>query len=88
MSNLEKEYEAYKKLLPALLGSDGSGEGKYALIIGDQHIGTYVAYEDALQEGYEKAKLGPFMVKKISGNDNISYFSRDIDGSCHTSPSK
>ncbi|MCB1532611.1 MAG: hypothetical protein KDJ35_07065 [Alphaproteobacteria bacterium] len=80
MTDLQKEIQTYKKLLPELLGE----EGKYVVIVGEELIGTYAAYEDALKEGYEVAKLEPFLVKKISGTETISYFSRDIDQACHT----
>jgi hypothetical protein len=39
---------------------------------------VYGAYEDALKLGYEKAKLQPFLVKKISGAETIAHFSRDL----------
>lgn len=72
---LEKELATYQKLLPSLL----KDEGKFALIIGDELIGVFDAYADALARGYEKAKLNPFLVKKISGAETIACFSRDID---------
>jgi hypothetical protein len=80
---LEKEIETYNRLLPTLM----SDEGKYALIVGNDLAGVYVAYEDALKAGYEKAKLEPFLVKKISGSEVIAYFSRDVDGPCRITPS-
>jgi hypothetical protein len=79
---LAKETEAYQKLLPTLMPD----EGKYALIYGDALVGVFSDYQEALKAGYEKAKLEPFLVKKISGSESISYFSRDIDSSCLTSP--
>jgi hypothetical protein len=59
-------------------------EGKYALIVDAELVGIFGTYEDALRAGYEKAKLAPFLVKKISGSETVAYFSRDIDGSCLT----
>jgi hypothetical protein len=79
---LQKELETYKRNLPALLRD----EGKFALIFGDDILGIFGTYEDALNAGYEKAKLAPFLVKKISGAETIAYFTRDISA-CLISPS-
>ena len=81
---LAKELATFNKLLPTLMPE----EGKYALIVGADLVGVYVAYEDALKAGYEKAKLNPFLVKKIAGCEVIAYFSRDINASCLTTPSR
>lgn len=77
---LELELATYKKLLPTLLAD----EGKFALIVGDELIGVYGTYEDALKAGYEKVQLKPFLVKKISGAETVAYFSRDFSAPCHT----
>ncbi|HVA70545.1 MAG TPA: hypothetical protein VNF08_04390 [Acidimicrobiales bacterium] len=39
--------------------------GKYALVIGDEVVGTYVSERDALNEGYKRIGNKPFLVKKI-----------------------
>lgn len=80
MKGLEQELEVYKKHLSELL----KDEGKYVLIFKEDIIGIFSAYDDALKCGYEKAKLDPFLVKKISGTETIAYFSRDIGKTCHT----
>ncbi len=70
MSNLQRENAAFQKALPELLAQ----EGKFALVIGDEIVGTYAAYSDAIQAGYSKAGLTPFLVKKITQiEDSISY---------------
>lgn len=79
MSALTKETETYKKLLPALLVN----QGKFAVIHGDKLIGAYDSYEDALKIGYKECGMNPFLVKKISAEENISYFSRDLKPLCH-----
>jgi hypothetical protein len=81
---LAKELETYQKILPTIM----TDEGKYALVFGDELLGVFADYEEALKAGYAKAKLAPFLVKKISGAESIAYFSREIDGACHTSPSQ
>jgi len=79
---LAKEMETYQKILPTLMAE----EGKYALIYGDALVGVFADYEEALKAGYERAKMSPFLVKRISGTESIAYFSRDIDDLCPTSP--
>jgi hypothetical protein len=77
---LQKEMETYRKLLPTLLGN----QGKFALILGDDLVGTYESYADALQAGYNLAGLKAFLVKRISTIESVAYFTRDIDGVCRT----
>lgn len=76
---LQKELDTFNKLLPTL----SDREGKYALIIGTDLVGTYDSYADALSSGYEKAGLDPFLVKRISATESVSYFTRDMGVSCH-----
>lgn len=77
---LEREITTYNRLLPSLLAD----EGKYVLIIGDDKIDVFFAYEDALKAGYQHAGLKPFLVRKISGTESVMYFTRDIAASCLT----
>lgn len=78
--HLQRETAAFKRLLPSLM----SDEGKFALIVGDELIGTFDSYNDALTAGYAKAKLEPFLVKRIAAVENIAYFSRNVEHSCRT----
>ena len=73
---LEKELATYEAKLEELLAH----QGHYVLIHGNQVLGTYAAYEDALRVGYEKVGLKPFLVKQIEATDNVCQFSRDILG--------
>lgn len=73
--SLAKELEFFEKNLSSLM----KDEGKYALILGDELLGIFGTYEDALNAGYKKAQLKPFLVKKITGPQTVAYFSRDID---------
>lgn len=75
---LKREMEAYKRLLPGL----AADEGKFALIVDDDLVGTFESYADALTSGYEKAGLHPFLVKRISSTEMVAYFSRDVDLAC------
>lgn len=83
--SLERELATYQRLLPTLTPGN---EGRYALIAGDELLGTYDTYPDALAAGYQARGLEPFLVKKISSVEVISYFTRDLRPSCHTSLTK
>jgi hypothetical protein len=61
---LEKELESFQRELPNLLAE----EGKFVVVSGDQVVGAYTSYEDALKVGYEKFGLKPFLVKKIGSS--------------------
>jgi hypothetical protein len=72
--SLKKELETYQALLPSLADKDG----KYALISGEKLLGTFDTYSDALDEGYRKNGLEPFLVKRISTIETIAFFTRDF----------
>ena len=79
MNDLKIEKDTYFKILHSLLAD----EGKFAVIHSDNLIGIFVAYEDALKIGYEKCGIDkPFLVKRISAEEKVSYFSRDLNMSC------
>lgn len=74
MANLDRELATFKKELPNLLAN----EGKYAVVHDDEVAGVYESYADALAIAYDKFGLDNFLVKKISAQEQVSYFSRDI----------
>ncbi len=71
---LEIELKTFEKLKPQLLAD----EGKFAVISGEELLGIYSSYDDALKIGYEKCKLQPFLVKKILGMEPVNFFSRTL----------
>ena len=75
---LQKEVETYNAKLPELLGS----VGKFVVIKEDQIAGIYDTYSDALQIGYERFKLQPFLVKQIAPTDQVQSFTRELDFGC------
>lgn len=75
MNDLSKELATFQKHLPDLLGR---AEGKFALVIGDEVVGTFDTYADAVQDGYEKNGLTPFLVKRISQIEESASFSRPL----------
>jgi hypothetical protein len=74
MSKLQKELETYNRLLPGLIAH----QGKFVLIKGDENAGMFDSYQDALDAGYAKYQLAPFLVRQILPAQNIAYFTRDI----------
>ncbi len=72
---LRAEQATYEKNRDQLVAKH---DGKYVLIHGEQIDGAWETYEDALKAGYEKYGLKPFMVKQVSGTENVFYFMRDI----------
>jgi hypothetical protein len=77
---LEQELMTYKSKLAEFKGS----EGKYVLIHGENVIGTFTSYEDAIKEGYAKFKLEPFLVKQIQAIEQVQFVSRLIAPRCAT----
>jgi hypothetical protein len=75
---LERELAKYNAELPRLLESIG----KYVVICGDEVVGVYNDYEDALTEGYARCGTGPFLVKQIEHEVTVYHFTRDIDPPC------
>lgn len=58
-------------------------QGKYVLIQGSRILGVYVAYEDALKAGYEKAGKDDFLVKKIEASETVHTITRALP-TCRT----
>ncbi|HEY3744054.1 MAG TPA: hypothetical protein VGL53_29620 [Bryobacteraceae bacterium] len=81
--SLERELEVFRRKLPEWT----SEEGKFALIEGDNVVGIYGAYEDALRDGYQRFQLSPFLVKQIHCLEQVQFISR-ITTPCHTSQGK
>jgi hypothetical protein len=77
---LEKELQTYRRELPKLLGQ----EGKYALVQGDALAGVWDTYEDAIQAGYDKFGLKPFLVKQILAVEQVHSITRNVTFPCHT----
>jgi hypothetical protein len=55
-------------------------EGKFVLIKGDDVVGVWETYADALKEGYQKFQLEPFMVKRIEAVERVQRFTRGLTG--------
>lgn len=71
---LEKELATYKARLDELKPD----AGRFVLIHGDDVIGTFSSYDDALREGYAKFVLAPFLVKRIDATEQAHFISRFV----------
>jgi hypothetical protein len=78
MADLERELETYKKALPSLLAE----VGRYVLVFEDQIDGTFESYADAIQSGYQKHGVKPFLVKRIATDETIAFFTRELGTEC------
>ena len=73
-TTIERELEAYREKLSALLAE----EGKFVLIHAGEVAGTFDTHADALAEGYKLFKLEPFLVKQIQQIEQSQFISEDL----------
>jgi hypothetical protein len=64
---LEAELVTYERMKPWLL----QAEGRWAVIRGDDFLGTYPDYEAALEAGYRAFGLGGFLVRQIERVETV-----------------
>jgi len=81
---LKRELETYERKKADLLAQ----AGKFVVIKGDDVIGVYESYADALKIGYDKCGLNPFLVKRIQAVEPINLITRDLALPCLTSQSR
>ena len=79
---LEQELATYNAKLESLLPN----EGRFVLIHGDEVVGIFDSYSDALSHAYGQFGVEPFLVRKISSIETISFFTRSFTPACHISP--
>ena len=72
---LQTELDAYEKHKPELVAEH---EGKFVLFCGSDLVGVWDTYKDALQAGYTKVGLRPFLVRQVLGIEQVQFFTRDI----------
>ena len=71
---LNTEIETYNSKLPELISS----AGKFVVIHGQDIAGTFDTYNDGLKFAYQEFGLKPFLIKKISPAEQVSYFTRNL----------
>jgi hypothetical protein len=65
---LEKEIALYEKMKPELLKNH---MGKFALIHGEEYIGSYDSAVNAYGEGVKRFGREPFLVRKVSEPEEV-----------------
>jgi hypothetical protein len=71
---LERELATYQAHLIDLVAD----EGRFVVIRGEEILGPFVSYEDALGAGYERFGPVEFLVKQVWRVEPIPYFARDF----------
>jgi hypothetical protein len=66
---LERELKTYEEKLPDLL----LHEGKFVLIHSAEVAGFFDTYADAIQAGYERYALKPFLVKQVQAVEQVQF---------------
>ena len=72
---LNTEIETYNSKLPELIAS----AGKFVVIRGQDIAGTFDTYNDGLKFAYHQFGLEPFLIKKISPAEQVSFFTRNLE---------
>lgn len=75
MSSLSTEVQFYKQNKPDLLAKF---EGRYIVIVGENVVGDYDSYRDAVIVAAKKHKPGTFFVKLVTAEDEVATISRVI----------
>jgi len=71
---LARELATFESNLPALLEKDA---GRFVLIHGDQVVGAWDIWADAVAEGYRRFNLEPFLVQRIDAEEKPLFLSRE-----------
>lgn len=77
---LLQESQTYRDSLQAMLGAH---DGQYVVIKGESLSHFAESYQDALEWAYDKFGLDDFFVKRVSSDQGLSHFTRDL-GPCRT----
>jgi hypothetical protein len=78
MADVRQELRAYRAALPGIVGRH---DGQYVVIHGEHLARFFDSYEPALDWAYDTYGLQPFFVKRVSLEENVAHFTRDL-GPC------
>lgn len=79
-ADLQTELQTYRQQLPKMLNKHS---GQYVVIKGTDTVHFSGTYEDALHWAYDKFGLDSFFVKRVSEDQDVAHFTRDL-GPCRT----
>jgi hypothetical protein len=75
-ATLKKEIETFEKNKEKLLGE---ARGRFVLIKGDEIVGDFGSYDDALLEGYRQFGNVEFFVKEVREDELVNFFTRPLN---------
>lgn len=75
-TKMANELKTFRENLPSLL-ADPAKHGQFALIFGETIAGLFPTVDAALEAGYEKFELSPFLVMEVAEQIEPLYFSRN-----------
>ena len=75
--NLKQELDAFRRALPVLL-ADADKRGQFALVHGEIVADVFPTFDAALEAGYDRFGLDPFLVKEVTEHERSHYFSRNM----------
>lgn len=73
----ERQSAAFRTALPGLL-TDPTNRGKFALLHDEQVAGLYPTANAAIDAGYERFELSPFLVMEVNDQVKPLHFSRPV----------
>lgn len=82
-TELQQELATYERSI----GDWSEHTGKFVLIKGEDVVGFYSTYEDAITEGYNRFQLKPFLVKQVSMIEQACFITplmRPSDATLHS----
>ena len=74
---LERELRTFRRELPNLLFNQ-ENHGKYALIHGNRVDSVWPSVDAALDTGYDRYGLEPFLVMEITEHEKLRYCSHNV----------
>ncbi|HBI43721.1 MAG TPA: hypothetical protein DDY78_12850 [Planctomycetales bacterium] len=77
MTTTRHENDVFDRELPVLL-SNPANHDKYALIHGDAVDSVWPTLDEALQQGYDRFELEPFLIRHIVEHEESRYFPHGV----------
>lgn len=74
-TGFDREQAAYAQRKPDLLGSS---EGQYVVLVGQELLGPFATYGEALRAGYRHFGRGPLYVKRVVAVEPVAEVTRHI----------
>jgi hypothetical protein len=76
---LDAALKTFERRLPELLAEQH--EGKFVLIHEDEVADFFDTYADAIQAGYDRFELKPFLVKRVAAKEQVQFIT--VGAPCH-----